>query len=99
MWFSPKGWSTTSMTWLASWPRHAGFLEPDGSLVVLDAEPMPEDDYRAMCDQLRASGAAPEPRNGVDPGSLDALVRLGGDGVVTSLAAGTCARHPAPRRA
>ncbi len=64
-------------------------LEPGGSLVVLDAEPMPEEDYRSMCDQLRTSGTALEPRNGVDSGWLEALVRVGTDGGFASLAAGT----------
>ena len=40
-------------------------LGPGGSLVILDAEPMPERDYRSMCEQLRSSGAAQRCRPGV----------------------------------
>ncbi len=64
-------------------------LGPGGSLVILDAEPMPERDYRSMCEQLRSSGAAPEPLNGVDPAWLEALVQVESDGTFTSLGAGT----------
>lgn len=64
-------------------------LGPGGSLVILDAEPMPERDYRSMCEQLASSGAAPEPNNGVDPTWLEALVRVENGGTLTSLGAGT----------
>jgi ubiquinone/menaquinone biosynthesis C-methylase UbiE len=53
-------------------------LEPAGSLVVVDALPMPTDQYTEMSRQLHRRGLPSEPRNGIDPAELTVLATASG---------------------
>ncbi|MDA8063801.1 MAG: class I SAM-dependent methyltransferase [Actinomycetota bacterium] len=59
-----------------------------GRLLVLDALPMSDDDYRAMTTELHDTGAPTEPSNGVETALLAGAAIAAGGRVVRSRSAG-----------
>jgi ubiquinone/menaquinone biosynthesis C-methylase UbiE len=53
-------------------------LAPGGTFTVVDAVPMPADQYAELTRYLQARGYPTEPRNGVDPAELSALAEVTG---------------------
>lgn len=53
-------------------------LAPGGTFTVVDAVPMPANEYAELTRYLQARGQPVEPRNGVDPAELSALAEATG---------------------